>query len=290
MSGLVLLSAPAMANEVEYLIPTNLLVDPLAQPGNRSTGVLLPEYDNLEAIPADQVITEYIPWSLVAPRQSATDWKGLRRDSAYILGLHWAIIGILYVGPESVSGWTDEKRDDDLTKKWKSNVQTVVWDEDDDFVNYVLHPYWGATYYTRGRERGLSPWGAFGFSALHSSLYEFGTEAFFEEPSIQDLIVTPVLGSLLGIYFEKVRDKIKLRERTRNWRDNTLLVLTDPLGAVSHQLDRLFRVDTRIKIQTRVPYLDEYVFTGPGIARPILEQNRYIQKGDYLGVSVKLAW
>jgi hypothetical protein len=286
---LIFLPVQLMANEVEYLIPTNLLVDPSPDQREGSTGVLRPEYDDLQAIPEDQIITQYIPWSLAAPRQSEPDWKGLSRDSAYILGLHWAIIGLLYVAPESVSGWTADQKDANLTSKWTSNVQTVVWDKDDPVVNYVLHPYWGATYYARGRERGLSPWGAFGFSALHSTLYEFGTEALFEEPSIQDLIVTPVLGSLLGMYFEKVRDKIKLKALTRNWKDNTVLVLTDPLGSVSHQLDRLFRVDTRIKIQTRVPNLDQYA-NGPGMAKPLLEQNRYSQSGDYLGVSVKLVW
>jgi hypothetical protein len=71
---------------------------------------------------------------------------------------------------------------------------------------------------------------------------------------------------------------------------HTALVLTDPLGAVSHQLDRLFRVDTRIMIQSKVPNLDNYASREPGISKPLLEQKRYSQKGDYLGVSVKLTW
>ena len=28
-----------------------------------------------------------------------------------------------------------------------------VWDDDEFYLNYILHLYWGATYYMRGRER-----------------------------------------------------------------------------------------------------------------------------------------
>ena len=76
-------------------------------------------------------------------------------------------------------------------------------DDDKFYLNYMLHPYWGATYYIRGRERRLSRWQSLGYSALLSTLYEFGAEAFFEPVSYQDLIVTPLIGSLLGEYVSR---------------------------------------------------------------------------------------
>ena len=45
----------------------------------------------------------------------------------------------------------------------------------------MSHPYWGATYYIRARERGFGKLASFGYSLVLSTLYEYGPEAFFEE-------------------------------------------------------------------------------------------------------------
>ncbi|MGI9325215.1 MAG: DUF3943 domain-containing protein [Pseudomonadales bacterium] len=87
----------------------------------------------------------------------------------------------------------------------EKNVRKPTWDSDDDFINYGLHPYWGATYFVRAQERGYGNKGAFWYSFALSSLYEFGAEAIFEEPSIQDFVVTPVVGSLIGTQFVRLR-------------------------------------------------------------------------------------
>ena len=39
---------------------------------------------------------------------------------------------------------------------------------------------WGAGYYIRGRERGVSRKESFWISALYSTVYEFGIESFLE--------------------------------------------------------------------------------------------------------------
>lgn len=181
-----------------------------------------------------------------------TDWEGLRRDTSYFLGLQFAIIGVLYVLPESISSWSKEDKEEYSFDKWWHNVTHPKWDEDDLFINYVLHPYWGATYYVRGRERGLDPRGAFWFSVLLSSLYEFGAEALFEPVSIQDFFVTPIVGSLIGGYFMDWRDQTFARIHDAGharFRDKALLVATDPLGAIGEQLDRLFVRDVEVRVR-----------------------------------------
>ena len=65
--------------------------------------------------------------------------------------------------PESVTNWD---RSDDHLSKWWDNVTHPTMDDDDAYINLLLHPYWGATYYIRGRERGLSRWQSVGYSAL----------------------------------------------------------------------------------------------------------------------------
>lgn len=174
------------------------------------------------------------------------DWKGVRRDTYYFLGYQFAVIGALYLMPTSVTNWN---RDEDHLDKWWDNVTHPTWDDDDFYINYLLHPYWGATYYVRGRERHLSRWQSFGYSALLSTLYEYGAEALFERPSYQDLIVTPVLGSLLGEFvFMPIRSNIKAKSGPLDTTDKVLLVLTDPLGAVGEWTDRLFGVDTEVSL------------------------------------------
>ena len=180
------------------------------------------------------------------------DREGLRRDTWYFLGYQVATIGILYLMPEGVSGWTEEQKEGYSMSIWWDNVTHPQIDSDDFYINYLLHPYWGAAYFVRAKERGYSDIESFWYSALLSSAYEFGVEALFEEPSIQDIIVTPVGGALVGMYFMDVRSNIREREISRGYRtrkDRWLWVLTDPLGSLNRKMDKLFGRDTELQIR-----------------------------------------
>ena len=179
------------------------------------------------------------------------DRDGLKRDTLYFASYQWVTIGILYIAPESVSGWTDEQKEGYDLSYWWDNVTHPQIDSDDFYLNYILHPYWGAAYYVRARERGYNDREAFWYSVLLSSMYEFGAEALFEEPSIQDLIVTPVFGSLLGRYFMTVRDNIRERDVERGHRttrDKWIWALTDPLGSLNQAVDRMTERETELQI------------------------------------------
>jgi len=74
-----------------------------------------------------------------------------------------------------------------------------VWDEDEWAINYIGHTVAGSYYYVWGRQAGLSWQESAILTTLMSTFYwEYGWEAFAEKPSIQDIIVTPLLGSILG--------------------------------------------------------------------------------------------
>lgn len=185
-----------------------------------------------------------------APPARDRDWPGLRKDTGYFLGYQFAAIGVLYVAPEGISGWSDEQKDDRDFDKWKENAGDPQWDDDSWWINYVLHPYWGGAYYIRARERGLDRGQSFLYSALLSTLFEFGAEALFEQPSYQDLVITPVAGYLVGHYlFEPLRERIRARPGAPDWTDKTLLFLTDPLGVANVQVDRLFGVRADLSLQ-----------------------------------------
>jgi hypothetical protein len=182
------------------------------------------------------------------------DWDGVLWDTSIIFGGQIAAVAITYVMPESFSGWSSDQKNAGV-KKYGENFTHPVLDKDKFYVNYVLHPYWGATYYIRGRERGLDQTYSFLYSTLLSAMYEFGTECIAERPSIQDLIVTPVFGSLLGAYiFEPWRELIKSKPEL-SWYDHTILALTDPLGLISLGFEKLFGVKTTIIVNIPTPQI-----------------------------------
>jgi len=85
------------------------------------------------------------------------------------------------------------------------------------------------------------------YSALASAMFEFGPEAVFERPSIQDLIVTPVGGALMGLGFEPLRAWVKGKPEPR-WYGHVILVATDPIGALNSVFERLMGIKSDIRV------------------------------------------
>lgn len=188
------------------------------------------------------------------PAPSGPDWGGLGRDTAFLVGYQLVVIGVLYALPSSTTHWNKK---DSGVDQWWNNVKNPVFDEDSWFVNYIGHSYFGATYYIRARERGFDQFSSFLYSAFASSLYEFGIEAFFEPPSIQDLIVTPIGGSLVGAFlFEPLRNSIKLKPELK-WYDHAALVATDPLGSLNSVFERLFGIKSEIRVHLKAPSMTQ---------------------------------
>jgi len=198
------------------------------------------------------------------------DWGGVRRDVTYFLGYQFAAIAVLYALPESVSGWDSEQKRSYDFSKWRSNIKPV-WDEDVWWINFVTHPYWGGAYYIQARERGLDRTQAFWYSALLSTLFEFGAEALAEPASIQDLVVTPVLGFLVGEYlFSPLREHIRAKPGKLDWSDKTILFATDPLGVLSAQTDRWLGMETTLRWQPIGMQTPALAAGPPGYSRSVV--------------------
>jgi hypothetical protein len=217
--------------------------------------VLLPDKSLL---PDNSIVSAETP---EASRRPGRDWVGLTRDTALVFGYQVVTVAIFYFLPESASKW-DEEDKKDIFSNWWFNVRHPVWDKDNFAVNYIGHPYFGAAYYTRARERGFGEFDSFLYSALASAMYEFGVESLFERPSYQDLIITPVGGALLGWAWEPVRNWIK-RKPERAWYDHLGLMATDPIGTLNGVVEKVLGVksdlrvdvgrDSRIHVQLRMP-------------------------------------
>jgi hypothetical protein len=109
---------------------------------------------------------------------------------------------ILFISPPAYTKWDNYFGEELLlhagSKLKDAWTRPPVWDHDTYFTNYICHPYAGSFYYNTMRTKGGSAAASFGFSVFSSTLWEYGLEAFFEQPSIQDLIVTPIVGSIVG--------------------------------------------------------------------------------------------
>jgi len=175
------------------------------------------------------------------------DWLGLARDTGFLFAYQVAVVGILSALPSSISNWNGHNKDISF-EKWWDNVQHPHWDHDSWTINYIGHPYFGATYYIRARERGMDRIDSFLYAAFASALYEFGVEAFFEKPSYQDLIVTPIGGALLGGFvFEPLRSWVTNKPELK-WYDHVILIGTDPIGALNYVTESLLGIKSNIRV------------------------------------------
>jgi hypothetical protein len=201
-----------------------------------------------------------------------TDGKtpnSITRQTGHLLIIGVGFMGILLNLPPSIVKWDEDEKIDPnrLFKKYFDNVKNgPIVDNDDWMINYIGHPVSGAWYYTMARDLGMSPTKSFLYSALMSTFFwEFGVEAFAEKPSLQDLIITPVLGAVMGEVFWQLNKKI-----IASGYDHTILgkiaqFLMNPAGMTGNGIHYLFQkighnveVNTSFKIVPRSNYIERY--------------------------------
>ena len=108
-------------------------------------------------------------------------------------------IGVYAFAPESFTGMSKasalKEAKQDFKDAW---TKPPVFDKDNGMYNYPGHPYVGMNFYLSQRNYGESPLYSFLFSALTSTCFEYFVESWAERPSVQDLLITPIVGSILG--------------------------------------------------------------------------------------------
>lgn len=102
-----------------------------------------------------------------------------------------------------------------------------VWDQDSLSWNYGAHPLMGSFSYLSYRNKNAHWAEALAGAAVNSMIYEYIIAGGTQRPSFNDMIVTPVLGSLLGegIYQAK---KLMLKDHRLNGFEKIALIITDP--------------------------------------------------------------
>ncbi len=141
---------------------------------------------------------ERITFDFETPEDPLSYGKMFKKGGFLIVGFEFGIMATMMVLPKSFTGWHGDYIQDGANNFLDAYQSPPTWDEDHWYHNYLGHPYVGSIYYNTVRCQGATPVESFVFSTAMSFWWEYAVESIAEHPSTQDLLVTPITGSLLG--------------------------------------------------------------------------------------------
>jgi len=124
-------------------------------------------------------------------------WTKIGRAELFIGGAELLGATALIVTPKRVTKWS-HNWELDAWRHIKRSLKLPVWDDDNWKINFIGHPIAGSIYYNSLRSQNASIFHSFLFATTQSFIWEYFIEATAEKPSTQDLIITPIVGSILG--------------------------------------------------------------------------------------------
>src|SRR5688572_26177947 len=125
-------------------------------------------------------------------------WKKIGRAELFIGGAELLGATVLILSPKEITKWSPDWEQDAWRHMKRSLSKLPVWDDDDWKINFIGHPIAGSHYYNSLRSQDASIFHSFLFATAQSFIWEYIIEATAEKPSTQDLIITPIVGSILG--------------------------------------------------------------------------------------------
>jgi len=141
-----------------------------------------------------------------------------------------ALLGITASLPKQWTGWSSDFVADGVGNLGEAWSRPPVMDDDWWVHNYVGHPYGGSIYYNSIRSQGGSVRQSFLMSVILSCQWEYVIEGVAERPSIQDLIITPVVGSLVGEGFHRLA--AQMRKNGTTIPEKVAITILNPMSAV----------------------------------------------------------
>jgi hypothetical protein len=218
--------------------------------------------------------------SLFSPK-NGEDKGRLWSQTKSIFAYGFGVIGVIALLPESISNWDNEQG---VLSKWSDNVKSgPVWDRDNGPLNLIGHPYFGGVYYQVARKSGYRQWDSFMYSTLMSTFYwEYGIESFAEVPSIQDLVITPVLGWVYGEWAFTTEMNIRADNDElfgSSILGSTALVLLDPVDSLSVGINNIFGKQV-IKAGTSYVGVKDVIIGLDGTKESQIQFNISLQLGD----------
>lgn len=190
------------------------------------------------------------------------DWHRIWLNTATLGGAFVGTLLVLECLPEDATSWNRaELQDVPLFKRWYNHVikKGPEWDHDKFYFNYILHPYAGAVYYMTTRSCGFNAWQSLLYCSIISNIgWEFGIEAFMERPSIQDMLITPLIGSAIGEGFYHIKRHIVKHEYTlagSKILGNIVVFMIDPVNEIvglfaGNPCRQLARQQSRVEVSS----------------------------------------
>lgn len=218
----------------------------------------------------------------INPYKMNEEYEKVYTELAYMQIYAIATIGILSLLPTSFTNWEESDDQKDFLKKHSDNIDKgPVIDNDDWAVNYIGHTVAGSYYYIWGRQAGLSWQESFILTTIMSTMYwEYGWEAFAETPSTQDLIITPILGSLLGEVTNHLYSQIRYNNN-EVYGSKTLgsisRVLLNPIGEVNQYFNNYLN-DKNIKLSVDYSFNQNRNNYSPS---SLIENNYYLNNASF---------
>lgn len=122
-------------------------------------------------------------------------WKENAGHIAALYGLTWAIYPLSQPKVFLEEG---------SFKRYGRNFGQLVFDKDEPFWNQMVHPISGSQLYLYYRANGYARMDSFLMTLISSALFETTVEIYTEPASVQDLYITPVYGTILGLGLENL--------------------------------------------------------------------------------------
>ena len=164
--------------------------------------------------------------------ENAGIWKKVGRAELLIGGAELFGITVLMLSPKEVTGWSPDWTQDAWRNMKRSLSAPPVWDDDDWQLNYIGHPVAGSYYYNSLRSQNASIFHSFLFATAQSFIWEYFIEATAEKPSIQDLIVTPIAGAILGESTHRLA--MNMRRNGFNFFEKVFVIIFNPLFVMNN--------------------------------------------------------
>ncbi|MCM1522819.1 MAG: DUF3943 domain-containing protein [Muribaculaceae bacterium] len=229
-------AAPADLPEIAAVSPQSLAL-PTATAHN---GLSLPAPTDPIASMAKESVTPSVYMFPYSWRKTCEpNWHRMWVNTAVLTGAFVSTLFVLELLPEDATAWNRrELESKPFYRRWYDNIFKLNPEVDHDnlIFNYILHPYAGAAYFMSARSCGFNFFQSMLYSALISTVeWEFGIEACMERPSYQDIIITPMVGSLFGELFYHAKRHIVNHDYTllgSRLLGNIVVFIVDPVNEV----------------------------------------------------------
>jgi hypothetical protein len=176
---------------------------------------------------------------LVAPEPRPTLLVPLAHTAALIAGMRGSLS---FLWPDHFNPLRFRENASNFRVAWTSfpdyDRRRRLFESDGDpwLINGVGHGLFGSEVYQRMRRCGHDPMAAFAATAIVSTAWEYGIEAFHQRPSAIDLVWAPLGGALIGEGRYQLFRLIERSERGGAVLRRAGMILLDPFGEAERSL------------------------------------------------------